>query len=100
MRHLATTLASQAGIDPQDATFADMVNNPAFARMMLEVSKLTQEDRITTPTGFGDLRSPQQRADAILNGSDPIWGTKYPEGSHEERMAAYTEVTRLLHSAT
>lgn len=96
VRHLATTLATQVGVDPQDAGFTEMVNNPAFAKIMLQVSKLTQEDRILAPSGLGDLRSNQQRAEAIMDGSDPIWGKKYVSGSHDEQMAAYNEVKRLL----
>ena len=96
VRHLATTLAGAAGIDPEDPSFASMVENPAFGKMMLEVSKLTKEDGIRTPIGMGDLRSPSQIAESIMEGTDPVWGRKYKEGTDDEKRAAYTEVSRLL----
>lgn len=98
VRHLASTLASAAGINPEDPAFASMVENPAFGKMMLEVSKLTREDGIRTPAGMGDLRAPRQIADSIMDGSDPVWGKKYtdPNSSEADRMAAYAEVNRLL----
>lgn len=99
VRHLATTLATQAGINPEDPSFTSMVANPAFGKMMLEVSKLTREDSIRTPAGMGDLRSPSQIANSIMDGSDPVWGKKYKEGTDEERVAAYQEVSRLLSKA-
>lgn len=95
VRHLASTLAAQAGIDPADPSFAQLVDLPAFGKMMLEVSKLTREDGIRAPQGMGDLRSPSQVADSIMAGTDPIWGAKYLAGG-EDQMAAYNEVTRLL----
>jgi hypothetical protein len=100
VRHLATTLASQAGINPDDPSFANMVSNPAFGKMMLEVSKLTREDGIRTPAGMGDLRSPRQVADSIMDGSDPVWGQKWKDGDHDERLAAYQEVARLLNKVS
>lgn len=96
VRHLATTLATQAGINPDSPAFGAMVNNPDFGRMMLEVSKLTQEDRIRAPQGMGDLRAPQQIADSIMEGKDPVWGQKYVHGTREEKVAASREVARLL----
>lgn len=99
VRHLAGTLAAQAGIDPSDPQFAAMVNTPAFSKMMLEVAKLTREDGIRAPAGMGDLRSPQQVADAIMDGSDPVWGKKYREGTQAEQLAAYDEVVRLMKQA-
>jgi hypothetical protein len=96
VRHLATTLAAQAGIAPEDASFASLVDNPAFGKMLLEVSKLTREDSIRTPAGMGDLRSPRQIADSIMDGSDPVWGKKYKDGTDDEKRAAYQEVARLL----
>lgn len=99
VRHLASTLASAAGINSDDPSFASMVENSAFGKMMLEVSKLTREDGIRTPAGMGDLRSPAQIADSIMDGSDPIWGKKYKEGTDEEKRAAYEQVSRLLSKA-
>lgn len=99
VRHWATTLASSAGVDPSDPAFSTMVENPAFGKMMLEVSKLVREDGIRTPAGLGDLRSPDQRANSIMDGSDPVWGEKYLNGTDEEKAAAYGEVSRLLNKA-
>lgn len=99
VRHLTETLARSAGIDTEDPGIQQLANNPAFARMMLQVSKLTSEDTIRPPAGLGDLRSPQQRADAIMDGTDPEWGKKYMEGTTEERQAAYKVVNQLLSQA-
>ena len=96
VRHLATTFATQAGVNPEDAGFQSLLDNPAFARVMLEVSKATQEDRISAPAGMGDLRAPQQVADAIMEGTDPTWGAKYTKGNREEKVAAAREVARLI----
>lgn len=96
VRHLATTFATQAGVNPEDPGFQSLMDNPAFARVMLEVSKATSEDRITAPAGMGDLRAPQQVADAIMEGTDPTWGAKYTGGNREDKIAAAREVARLL----
>lgn len=95
VRHIAGKLAEQAGVSPDDPSVASMVNNPAFAKIMLQVSKLTSEDSIRPPGGLGDLRGAQQRADSIMDGTDPVWGKKYTEGTTEEKQAAYREVVRL-----
>lgn len=99
VRHLAGKLAEQAGVNPESEQFGAMVNNPEFARIMLQVSKLTSEDGIRTPTNLGDLRSAQQKADSIMDGSDPMWGKQYTEGNTQQRQAAYAEVCRLLQAA-
>lgn len=96
VRHLTSTLAAQVGLAPEDPAFAQLMDNPAYARIMLEVAKLTKEDSISTPAGLGDLRSAQQKVDAIMDGTDPIWGKKYTDGTREEQVAAYSEVRRLL----
>jgi hypothetical protein len=96
VRHIATTFATQAGVDLESPAFQGMLDNPAFARVMLEVSKATQEDRIMAPAGMGDLRAPQQVADSIMEGKDPTWGEKYVSGNREEKVAAAREVARLL----
>lgn len=80
VRHLTEKLAESAGILPDDPSVATMANNPAFARMMLQVAKLTSEDRVQTPTGFGDLRSPADRLRSLQDGSDPVWGQRYRQG--------------------
>lgn len=99
VRHLTETLARSAGVPTDDPAISQLANTPAFAKIMMQVSKLTAEDAIRTPAGFGDLRSPQQRADAIMDGTDPEWGKKYTEGTTEERAAAYQFVTQLIAQA-
>jgi len=99
VRHIASKLAEQAGVNPASPAFAEMVNNPEFARVMLQVSKLTSEERIQAPGNFGDLRSPQQRAQSIMDGSDPVWGKQYVAGNTQQQTAAYQEVARLLQEA-
>lgn len=99
VRHLTATLAGQVGVPPDSPHLAALADNPAFAKIMLEVSKLRAEDGIRTPAGFGDLRSPMEQANAIMDGTDPVWGKKYREGSDEERRAAYARVSDLLQQA-
>jgi hypothetical protein len=99
VRHLTETLARSAGVPTDDPAIAQLANTPAFAKMMMQVAKLTAEDTIRTPAGLGDLRSPQQRADAIIAGTDPEWGKKYTEGTTEERVAAYEFVKQLINQA-
>jgi hypothetical protein len=94
-RHMITTLASQAGITQEDPSFAALLNNPAMAQMAVEFAKLTGEDRTRLPAGFGDIRSPQQKITSIMDGSDPVWGKRYTEGTRDEQLAAYEEVKRL-----
>lgn len=95
VRHLATTLAAQAGIasdDPAIASFmADVNRHPALSKMLLQVSKLTREDSISMPSGFGDLKSPAQRIEEITSGKDPVWGERYRNGE----LAAYEHVNKL-----
>lgn len=95
VRHITARLAEQAGVMPDDPAIADMANNPAFSRIMLAVSKLTAEDRIQTPHGFGDLKSPAQRIAEITSGKDPVWGEKYRQGD----VSAYEYVKNLRQQA-
>jgi len=99
VRHLADKLAEQAGIMPDDPSIPAMVNNPAFARMIFQVAKLTSEDRIAIPSGFGDLKSPAQRIAEIKAGTDPVWGAKWVSGSKDEKTAAYAYVKALSEKA-
>lgn len=98
-RHMTETLASQAGIDPAAPSFQTLLDNPAFAQMAVEFAKLTSEGTTRVPAGFGDIRSPQDKANSIMAGEDPVWGKKYTEGTTEEQQAAYSEVSRLLAAA-
>jgi hypothetical protein len=95
VRHLTSKLAETAGLLPDDPQITELANQPAFARMMLQVAKLTSEDRIHSPAGFGDLKSPAQRIVDIQTGKDPVWGEKYTKGTREERLAAYEFVKSL-----
>lgn len=98
-RHLIQTMSSSAGIPVDDPSLAGLLNNPAFAQIAVEFAKHTSEDRTRLPAGFGDIRSPQQKANSIMDGSDPVWGKKYTAGTTEEAQAAYNEVSRLLAEA-
>lgn len=95
VRFLTSKLAESAGILPDDPSVPEMANNPVFARMMLQVAKLTSEDRTHTPVGLSDLRSPADRIKMIQNGTDPVWGDKYKNGTTEEKRAAYEYIGQL-----
>jgi hypothetical protein len=95
VRHLTARLADQAGILAEDPSVAEMANNPAFARIMLQVARLTSEDRVATPHGFGDLKTPAQRIAEITSGKDPVWGERYRNGD----VAAYEHVNSLREKA-
>ena len=99
VRHLCDTLGASAGIAPDDASFAALQNNPAFARLMMQVSRRAGEDPTRTPSGFGDLRSPIERVREITSGRDTEWGRKYTQGTREEREAAYEFVKALREKA-
>ncbi len=99
VRHVIGTLAGSAGIPADDPYLGQILNNPALAVMALEFSRMTGEDPTRMPGGAGDLRSPRQRAEGIMSGSDPVWGRQYTEGNTEEKQAAYREVMRLLNLA-
>jgi hypothetical protein len=90
VRHLTERFGEAAGID--EGAVKELSNNPAFARIMHQVAKLTREDTVSAPAGFGDLRSAAERADAIMQGKDPQWSERYANGD----VAAYQLVTKLL----
>ena len=95
VRHLTGKLAEAAGLMLDDPNIAIMANNPSFARMMIQVARLTSEDRIQTPAGLGDLRSPADRIKMIQNGTDPVWGEKYKTGNTQDKQAAYEFIGQL-----
>ena len=35
-----------------------------------------------------------------MDGSDPVWGRQWKDGDHDERLAAYQEVARLLNKVS
>ena len=93
---MVSTLAGSAGIPLEDPYLGEILNNPALAMIALEFSRRTGEDPTRAPQGMSELRSPRQRAEAIMSGGDPTWGRQYVEGNTEEKQAAYREVMRLL----
>jgi len=99
VRHLTGKLAEASGIAPDSPALQQLANTPEFAKMMLHVSKLTQEDGIRTPTGFGDLRSAQQKIDEIKQGKDPLWSPKLNSNNEQDRLAVYEHMARLRESA-
>jgi hypothetical protein len=93
VRHITNKIGEAAGVPEEQ--ISELANNPAFARMMLHVSRLSSEDSIAAPAGLGDLRSPADRAEMIMTGKDPVWGDKYQNGDPE----AYNTVVNLLKQA-
>lgn len=93
VRHLTERFGEAAGIPETEVR--QLADNPAFARIMHQVAKLTREDSVTAPAGFGDLRSSAERADAIIAGKDPQWSERYSNGD----PAAYQLVAKLLGDA-
>lgn len=97
VRHITEKIADTTGVDV--AALGDITNNPAFAKLMLGVAKLTSEDGIRPPANMGDLRSDMQRAEDIMAGKDAVWGEKYQRGSDEEKREAFKIVASLLDKA-
>jgi len=97
VRHLTTKLAESAGVDP--AAVAHLANDPAFARMMLQVSRLTSEDRSVTPPGFGDLRSPAQKIADIQGGRDPQWSPLLNSKNDADRLKVFEHMKTLREQA-
>jgi hypothetical protein len=93
VRHLTERFGEAAGLD--EGAVKGLADNPAFARIMHQVAKLTREDSVTAPAGFGDLRSAAERADAIIAGKDDQWSERYKNGD----PAAYQHVVHLLEKA-
>lgn len=100
VRHITGRLAEASGIDPENPAIQTLANMPEFAKIMLQVSKLTQEDGIRTPTGFGDLRSAEQKIADIKNGKDSTWSEKYNSRNEQDRLAAYEHIKRLREQAS
>jgi len=99
VRHIAGKLAETAGLEADDPSIQMLANTPAFARMMFEVSKLTAEDRIATPSGFGDLKSATQKIADIKAGNDPVWSPKYLSRNEQDKVAAYEHIKKLREQA-
>lgn len=100
VRHITGRLAEASGIDPESPAIQTLANMPEFAKIMLQVSKLTQEDGIRTPSGFGDLRSAEQKIADIKNGKDSTWSEKYNSRNEQDRLAAYEHIKRLREFAS
>jgi hypothetical protein len=96
VRHYTARLAETVGVAPEEASA--LANNPAFARIILAVSKLTAEDSSRTPHGFGDLRSNTQKIAAIKSGDDPYWSPLYHSKIEADRLKAYEHVKSLRES--
>lgn len=98
VRHITAKLADAAGLLPDDPAIAEFMADinakPALSKILLQVSKLTREDSISMPSGFGDLKSPAQRVEEITSGRDPVWGERYRSGD----IAAYEHVKALRES--
>lgn len=99
VRHMATKLGEAAGIPGDAPEVAQLANNPVFAKMLMEVAKLTSEDTLRRPAGFGDLRPVVDQIKAITNGTDPVWGQKYTKGNRQEKEEAYKYVKSLREKA-
>lgn len=94
VRHVSGRIAEQLGIAKDDPAFVALTEHPMFREIMFQVSKIGAEDGVRS-SGFQDLRSAQQRMDAITNGTDPEWGKKYQEGdpaAYEVWKNLYNEV--------
>ena len=98
-RHMANKLGESAGLPVDSPEVSALANTPAFAKMMLAVSKMFSEDGVTAPAGFGDMRAPADRIAAIESGTDPQWGQKYTKGTTQERQEAYEYVKSLREKA-
>jgi len=99
VRHLTNTLAQSAGLDPTDPAIGGLADQPAFALLMFQMSRLIGEDRVHTPAGFGNLKSPAQQIAEIMAGTDPAWGQKYTKGTRQEKQEAYAHLKRLREMA-
>lgn len=92
VNHLVKVLADHANIPPDDPHLAAFSSNPAAIRLLMQMSKMTQEDPTRAPGGYGDLRSNREKAEAIMSGKDPEWSSKYKDGD----KSAVDRVMRLL----
>lgn len=99
VRHLTNTLAQSAGLDPTDPALAALADQPQFAQIVFQMSRLIGEDRVHTPAGFGNLKSPAQQIAEIQAGTDPVWGQKYRNGTRQEKTEAYEHLKRLREQA-
>lgn len=93
-RYMTKKLAESAGITDTQQLDA-MLALPDFSRLMVQIAKNNREDSITHPTGYGDLRSPADRIEAIRSGKDPVWGEKWKSGD----VDAYNFVAKLRQEA-
>ncbi|BCU77963.1 hypothetical protein [Luteolibacter sp. LG18] len=95
-RHYTAKLAQAAGIGPEDPVVQELANMPAFAKMMLQVARMTSEDAVRAPAGHGNALSPRQQAEEIMAGRDPVWGMRYRNGDRD----AMLQVSNLLEEST
>lgn len=92
VNHLVKVLADHANIPPDYPHLAAFSSNPAAISLLMQMSKMTQEDPTRAPGGYGDLRSNREKAEAIMSGKDPEWSSKYKDGD----KSAVDRVMRLL----
>lgn len=95
IRHIVGRLSEELGLAPDNPHLAAIGKNPAAVLILHKVAQLTSEDQIKRPSSFSDMRSNQQRAEAIMNYTDPVWGEKYKNGD----MQAVRYVEGLLKNA-
>lgn len=78
VRHLAERFGTPAGLEPE-AVIA-LADDPVAAKLLFQIQKSMGEDALRTPAGYGDVRSPAQKAQAIRMGQDSEWSDRYANG--------------------
>ena len=96
VRHYTSRLAESAGIAADDPAIQQLANTPAFAKMMMQVARMTSEDGVRAPGGTGNFLSPRQQAEEIMSGKDPVWGERYRHGDR----GAMQHVSGLLEESS
>jgi len=103
VRHITEMIGQQAGIAPDDPAIAEFITDvsakPGLAKLMLQVSKMVAEDRIVTPNGFGNLKSPAQQIEDIKAGRDATWSPLFNSKSEADRGRVYEHMKALREKA-
>jgi hypothetical protein len=103
VRHITEMIGQQAGIAADDPAIAEFISDvsakPGLAKLMLQVSKMVAEDRIVTPNGFGNIKSPAQQLADIDAGNDPTWSPLLKSSSAEDRARVYEHKKALREKA-
>jgi hypothetical protein len=95
VRHLTTVLAEAAGIPHDSQDIPMLANNPAFAKIMMQVNANVSEDSMTMPQGFGNIQSPQEKINAIKAGDDPVWSPLLKSRNEADRLKVYEHMNGL-----